>query len=183
MHDVPESDYERAAVSAAKNIVMIELHDVVADANENAGPTDDGPVYDAIDLADIIVENLLKAGVRVPDTVTDPISLNQGRALGEDPTVSEPAGSGGDPIDVPEVWPHVLLRWPLSSRLTQLMKVAEEAGEANGAAIKRIEGRKTMRDVLDELADTIIAAIGALQAHDADPAATVARRWGEVSNR
>lgn len=46
-----------------------------------------------------------------------------------------------------------------------------------------VAGVKTEQDVRDELADTIIAAIGALQARGADAAQTVFDRWVEVSNR
>jgi NTP pyrophosphatase (non-canonical NTP hydrolase) len=87
------------------------------------------------------------------------------------------------PIIVPCVWRHIEKRWPTSTAFKQVAKVGEEAGEAIGAAIKHDEGRKTEQHVRDELADTIIAAIGALQARGADAAETVLDRWVEVSKR
>lgn len=86
-----------------------------------------------------------------------------------------------EPILVPYVWRHLVARWPnATTPERQVMKVAEEAGEACGALIKLAEGRKTEQDVRDELADTIIAAIGALQARGADAAETVFDRWAGV---
>jgi len=87
------------------------------------------------------------------------------------------------PIEVPDVWAHVSRRWPTSTPFTQCAKVAEEAGEVVGAAIKLIEGRRSEQDVLDELADTIIAAVCAIQARGADPRHVVSNRWYGVSAR
>ena len=87
------------------------------------------------------------------------------------------------PIEVPDVWGHVIHRWPTSTPFKQCAKVAEEAGEVVGAAIKLDEGRRTEQDVLDELADTIIAAIAAIQARKRDPRRVVSDRWIEVSQR
>lgn len=64
---VPEG-FEPAEVSTAKDIVMIELEDVVAEANGLAGD------YSAITLADIIVEKLRKAGVLIPEWIPDPLT-------------------------------------------------------------------------------------------------------------
>lgn len=85
------------------------------------------------------------------------------------------------PIEVPDVWAHVTTRWPESTPFMQCAKVAEEAGEAVGEAIKLSQLRGG--DVLDELADTIIAAIGALQSLGQNPRFVVAERWEEVMNR
>lgn len=62
-------------------------------------------------------------------------------------------------------------------------KVAEEGGEVIGALIKRTQGRATTADVEDELADVILAALGAIDQLGVDPTALVARRWAEVSVR
>ena len=87
------------------------------------------------------------------------------------------------PIEVPDIWAHVSRRWPSSTPFIQCAKVAEEAGEVVGAAIKLDEGRRGEQDVLDELADTIIAAMCAIQARGADPRHVVSSRWYEVSTR
>lgn len=55
-------EMERAEVSAVKGLVMAELEDVVIEANLNPGAS-----YDAIDLADTIVEKLLNTGVLIPE--------------------------------------------------------------------------------------------------------------------
>ena len=94
-------------------------------------------------------------------------------------TMSEPYS----PIEVPDVWGHISRRWPTSTPFKQCAKVAEEAGEVVGAAIKLDEARRTEQDVLDELADTVIAAIAAIQARKRDPRRVVADRWFEVSQR
>ena len=86
-------------------------------------------------------------------------------------------------ITVPYIWQHISKRWPTSTPFKQVAKVAEEAGEAVGAAIKHDEGRRTSQDILDELADTIIASIGAMQALGADPAEEVFARCREVKTR
>lgn len=62
-------------------------------------------------------------------------------------------------------------------------KVAEEGGEVMGALIKRTQGRATTADVEDELADVILAALGAIDQLGADPTTLVARRWAQVSVR
>lgn len=87
------------------------------------------------------------------------------------------------PIEVPDVWAHISQRWPASTPFTQCAKVAEEAGEVVGAAIKHREGRRTVDDIRVELADVVIAATGAMQALGADPARVVALRWAKVSTR
>lgn len=86
-------------------------------------------------------------------------------------------------MEIPDVWGHVSNRWPSTREFTQIAKVAEEAGEAVGAAIKESQGRDTVAHILDELADTVIAAFGAMQALEADPARIVALRWAEVVER
>ena len=62
-------------------------------------------------------------------------------------------------------------------------KVAEEGGEVIGALIKSTQGRATTADVEDELADVILAALGAIDQLGVDPASLVARRWAVVSGR
>lgn len=98
----------------------------------------------------------------------------------EPPAIRKPSYR---PILVPRVWDHISERWPTSTPFKQCAKVAEEGGEVVGAAIKHDEGRRSRQDVLDELADTIIAAVGAIQALHADPADTVFTRWQEVRTR
>lgn len=62
-------------------------------------------------------------------------------------------------------------------------KVAEEGGEALGALIKRTQGRATTTDIEDELADVILAALGAINQLGVEPTALVARRWAQVAGR
>lgn len=88
-----------------------------------------------------------------------------------------------EPVHLPSVWPHIAERFPSADAFTQACKVAEEAGEVVGAVIKQREGRRIEADVLDELADTIIAATGALQARGVDAERVVAIRWAEVQAR
>jgi hypothetical protein len=59
---IPEG-YELASTTAAKNIVLVELEELDPDY---AAETDH------IDMADRIVEALLKAGVKIPDNIADP---------------------------------------------------------------------------------------------------------------
>lgn len=66
--DIPDG-YEPYEVGAAKNIVMCELEDVVAEANEASYEG----CYDAILLADLIVEKLIAAGVVFPEGIVDPL--------------------------------------------------------------------------------------------------------------
>ncbi|CAM3740418.1 pyrophosphohydrolase domain-containing protein [Tsukamurella ocularis] len=86
-------------------------------------------------------------------------------------------------MEIPDVWGHISQRWPSSEPFSQAAKVAEEAGEVVGAAIKEREGRRTVDDVLDELADTIIAAMGAIQARGCNVSRVVTNRWAEVVER
>ena len=74
-------------------------------------------------------------------------------------------------------------RWPGADAFVQAAKVAEEAGEVVGAAIKERQSLVAGDEVLNELADTMIAAIGAIQAREHDPATVVAERWKEVHTR
>lgn len=67
--------YEPAEVSAAKNIVMCELEDVVEEANDSVGELREHDLYDAIDLADSIVEKLIAAGVEFPAGLVDPCAV------------------------------------------------------------------------------------------------------------
>lgn len=65
----------------------------------------------------------------------------------------------------------------------RVCKVAEEAGEAVGALIKGTQGRATDTDVQDELADVILAALGAINQLGLQPGALLGRRWVQVSAR
>lgn len=67
------------------------------------------------------------------------------------------------------MWTHTHRRWPAADPFTQCAKVTEEAAEVIGAAIAKRIGRCTEQDVLDELADTVVSAIGAIQARGHDP--------------
>jgi hypothetical protein len=73
------AEMELAEVSAAKDLVMAELEDVVCEAGEDR--------YSAIDLADTIVEKLMKAGVLIPEWM--PKLLTGEPAQGYYPTVSQ----------------------------------------------------------------------------------------------
>lgn len=86
-------------------------------------------------------------------------------------------------IKLPSVWPHIATKFPSADAFTQACKVAEEAGEVVGAVIKQREDRRTEQDVLDELADTIIAATAALQSRGVDASREVETRWAEVRAR
>lgn len=65
----------------------------------------------------------------------------------------------------------------------RVCKVAEEAGEAVGALIKGTQGRATDTDVQDELADVILAALGAINQIGLRPGSLLGRRWVQVSAR
>lgn len=81
--------------------------------------------------------------------------------------------------------------WPRSvNALAPIAKVAEEAGELVGAAVKMLEGRSTIAHVRAELGDVVIAAAGAaarLDLLDGDDVLSFDRivvpRWFEVSAR
>lgn len=72
------SEMEPAEVSAAKDLVMVELEDVVEEANNNPGVD-----YDAITIADAIVEKLIGAGVLIPEWMP---TLDGNPAQGYSPT-------------------------------------------------------------------------------------------------
>ena len=65
------------------------------------------------------------------------------------------------------------------------MKVAEEAGELVGALCKRTQGTHGVisADVLDELGDVLISALGAAEDLGFDPAQVLNQRWATVSQR
>ncbi|MFS0887061.1 hypothetical protein [Aeromicrobium sp. 179-A 4D2 NHS] len=67
-------DYEPAEVSAAKDIVMEELHSLADSAFIDLG--DDHGEIDAIGWADQIVEALLAAGVSIPESLAARHDLN-----------------------------------------------------------------------------------------------------------
>lgn len=64
-----------------------------------------------------------------------------------------------------------------ASRLLKAGKLCEEAGEVMGAVVKMREGRRTVGDLADELADVLIVAAGLAALADVDLGAAVARRW------
>ena len=76
-----ETKYENAEVSAAKDMVMVELEDVVEEANNAPGAN-----YDAITLADKIIDKLTAAGVLIPEWMP---MLNGKPAQGYYPTASQ----------------------------------------------------------------------------------------------
>lgn len=57
------------------------------------------------------------------------------------------------------------------------MKLAEEAGEVVGAVVKIPEGRKTMDDLAQELAQLVICAMGVAQAADMELWHAVEEEW------
>lgn len=147
----------------------------------------------ALSLVDVVIDELVRqGGSAIEDAPVVTMDWTEGSRVDVAALVSAilsaPMTHPGtpifaehnEPILVPYVWRHITKRWPTSTPFKQVAKVAEEAGEAIGAAIKHDEGRKTEQDVRDELADTIIAAIGALQARGADAAETVFDRWAGV---
>ncbi|BBY78914.1 hypothetical protein H7I53_18120 [Mycolicibacterium pulveris] len=111
----------------------------------------------------------------VPELVAEVERLRQQRTI---ETVEELVR-----FEFPDIWTHVTQRWPTSTPFTQACKVAEEAGEVVGAVIKQREGRRTEEAVLDELADTVIAAISAIQARSDSAEQVVLDRWVQVRSR
>lgn len=65
----------------------------------------------------------------------------------------------------------------------RVAKVGEEGGEVVGALIKRLEGRAATSDVLDELGDVILAALGAADQLGVAASTLIAERWASVSRR
>lgn len=65
----------------------------------------------------------------------------------------------------------------------RVAKVGEEGGEVVGALIKRLEGRAATSDVLDELGDVILAALGAADQLGVAASTLIADRWATVSRR
>lgn len=65
----------------------------------------------------------------------------------------------------------------------RVAKVGEEGGEVVGALIKRTEGRATDADVEAELADVILAALGAAEQLGIPPSKLITARWTLVSQR
>lgn len=74
--------------------------------------------------------------------------------------------------------PVVTSRIPLAA-----MKVAEEAGEVNGAVVKWLEGRQSEELVADELADLVIAACSLSYRMGFNMAEIIEERWKEVRAR
>jgi len=66
---------------------------------------------------------------------------------------------------------------------TRIGKVAEEGGEVVGALIKRTQGRATDAELQDELGDTVLSALGAINQLGIKPSELIARRWAVVSQR
>jgi phosphoribosyl-ATP pyrophosphohydrolase len=75
-------------------------------------------------------------------------------------------------------------RWPMNKTVDRsAMKVAEEAGEVVGAAVKMAEGRASMWNLATEAADTVIALYGLAHAAGFDLDLHVRERWAEVQAR
>lgn len=93
--------------------------------------------------------------------------------------------------DPQEVSEHVATRWPtrpMSPDAVAIVlaaaKVSEEAGEVSGAAVKWCEGRVSMVDLADEMADLVITVLSlAGRVGIADIEGLVAARWAEVKAR
>lgn len=66
---------------------------------------------------------------------------------------------------------------------TRIGKVAEEGGEVVGALIKRTQGRATDADLQNELGDTVLSALGAINQLGIKPSELIAQRWAVVSQR
>ena len=62
-------------------------------------------------------------------------------------------------------------------------KCSEEGGEVVGALIKRTHGAATTADVLDELGDVFLAALGAAEQLGVSPSQVIAERWAKVLPR
>lgn len=65
----------------------------------------------------------------------------------------------------------------------RVAKVGEEGGEVVGALIKRSYGRATTDDVLAELGDVFLAALGAADQLGVAPSTLIAARWADVAPR
>lgn len=65
----------------------------------------------------------------------------------------------------------------------RLAKTAEEAGEVLGALSKRAQNRATTQDILDELGDVFLAAVGAADQLGVSPTRLILDRWATVSRR
>lgn len=64
--------YEPAENSTAKNIVLYALEDFLDKAGiQTSDDTTDKEIIDLIGLADVIVEDLLKAGVTIPEDIKE----------------------------------------------------------------------------------------------------------------
>ncbi len=65
----------------------------------------------------------------------------------------------------------------------RIAKTAEEAGEVLGALSKRAQNRATTQDILDELGDVFLAAVGAADQLGVSPTRLILDRWATVSRR
>ena len=65
----------------------------------------------------------------------------------------------------------------------RVAKVGEEGGEVVGALIKRSYGRAETADVLAELGDVFLAALGAADQLGIAPSSVIAARWADVAPR
>lgn len=65
----------------------------------------------------------------------------------------------------------------------RVAKVGEEGGEVVGALIKRTYGHAETADVLAELGDVFLAALGAAHQLGIAPSAVIAARWADVAAR
>lgn len=109
------------------------------------------------------------------------LSLHQSPRPPQRPTLP------GEPIDLDTlsraVGEHLDQLGVQRSDWARVAKVGEEGGEVVGALIKRLEGRAATSDVLDELGDVILAALGALDQLGVAASTLIADRWATVSRR
>lgn len=72
MIEIEGVQYEPAENSTAKNIVLYALEDFLDKAGvETSNDRTDEEIIDLIGLADVIVEDLLKAGVVIPEDIKE----------------------------------------------------------------------------------------------------------------
>ncbi|CPV66507.1 MazG nucleotide pyrophosphohydrolase domain-containing protein [Mycobacteroides abscessus] len=65
----------------------------------------------------------------------------------------------------------------------RVTKVSEEAGEVVGALIDLDQNRGAMTEVLDELGDVFLSALGAANQLGVNPSEVIAARWETVARR
>lgn len=83
----------------------------------------------------------------------------------------------------PEVGLHLDRLGIARTDFVRVAKVGEEGGEVLGALIKRTYGGASTEDVLDELGDVFLSALGACDQIGVAPSALIAARWAKVQPR